>query len=160
MTRDETILEALTGWQPQGDGPHSRSLVLDPAGAGIGLTADVADALSCQLRELTATTGMARPYTPAELTQRAMAVAGRVTGLLEPLRVYEVDATAGQALLRSATPTERQGRVHFYELVLDGLHAANLKRYSSGKDKGQREPVTFVLTHETIAKLASDLTRE
>ena len=160
MTRDEKILETLTAWQPQGDGPHSHSITLDALGAAIGLAADRADVLSCQLRELAATTGPSRPCTPAELTQRAMTTAGRVTGLLEPLRVYEVDATAGQALLRSASPTERGGRLFYYELILTGLHAANLKRYSSGKPKANREGVPFVLTHETIAKLADDLTRD
>lgn len=160
MTRDEKILESLAAWQPQGDGPHSHSIAMDSPGAAIGLTADRADALSCQLRELTATTGPSRPFTPAELTQRAMNTAGRVTGLLEPLKVYEVDANAGQALLRSATPTERAGRLHYYELILTGMNAANLKRYSSGKTQSAREGVPFVLTHETIAKLADDLTRE
>lgn len=160
MTRDEKILEALSAWQPQGDGPHTHSITLDAPGAAIGLTADRADALSCQLQELSASNGPSRACTPAELTQRAVTVAGRVTGLLEPLKVYEVDATAGQALLRSATPTERGGRLHYYELILAGLHAANLKRYSSGKPKTNRESVPFVLTHETIAKLADDLTRD
>lgn len=160
MTRDEKIHEALAAWQPQGDGPHSHSISLDAPGAAIGLTADRTDALSCQLRELATSSGPTRPCTPAELTQRAMTTAGRVTGLLEPLKVYEVDANAGQALLRSATPTERAGRLHYYELILTGLHAANLKRYSSGKPKASREGVPFVLTHETIAKLAEDLTHE
>jgi hypothetical protein len=160
MTRDEKILEALTAWQPQGDGPHSHSIALEPAGAAIGLTAERVDALSCQLRELAASSGPARAFTPAELTERAVTTAARVTGLLEPLKLYEVDATAGQALLRSATPTERGGRLFYYELLLSGLHAANLKRYSSGKPKANRESVPFALTHETIAKLADDLTRD
>ena len=160
MTRDEKILEALSTWRPQGDGPHIRSISLDAPGAAVGLTADRADALSCQLRELSATSGPTRPCTPAELTQRAVTLDSRVTGLLEPLKVYEVDALSGQALLRSATPTDRNGRVHFYELILTGLHLASLKRYSSGKPKANRDGVPFVLTHETIAKLADDLTRE
>ncbi len=160
MTRDEKILEALTAWQPQGDGPHSHSITLDAPGAAIGITADRADVLSCELRELTATTGPSRACTPAELTERAVTTAGRVTGLLEPLKIYEVDATAGQALLRSATPTQRGDRLFYYELILTGHHAANLKRYSSGKPKTSRENVPYVLTHETIAKLGDDLTRE
>ena len=45
-------------------------------------------------------------------------LAARVTYLMEPLVVQEVDAEAGQAELRSQSPTPRADRRSFYEVRL------------------------------------------
>jgi hypothetical protein len=160
MTLDETLLPKLADWRPAGPGPHAFRAPLALPGWSVSLTADRADTVGCLATEL----AVARPAGPAPasaaaLTQRAVRIAGRVTGLLEPLKLIEVDATRSEALLRSDRPTARGDAVQYYELLLSGEHAATLRRYQAPKaGPGKREAVPFALTHEAIAKLAADLT--
>lgn len=157
MTRDEALLKKLDGWRPAGPGPHTFNADL-PGGADCSLTAEQGDALSCQVTEVAVRLGPAGACSAAELTQRAVQAAQQVTGLLEPLRVYEIDAGRSAALLRSQPPAVRGEQVFYYELALSGLHAATLRRYRAAKAGGSpREPIPFVLTHEAIAKLVADV---
>ncbi len=155
MTRDDSILEKLAEWRPVGTGPHALRMTLPDA--TVELTADRADDMGCRLTELRLDAGPIENCTAAELTERAVKSAERVTGLLEPLKIYEIDAGKSQALLRSATPTERGGEMHYYELTLTGLHTADLKRYRAGKAAAGRTATPFVLTHEAVAKVVGDL---
>jgi hypothetical protein len=100
---------------------------------------------------------MVEECTAAQLTERAVKASERVTALLEPLKVYEIDAAKSVALLRSANPTERGGELFYYELTLNGLHSADLKRFKAGKTSAKRDATPFVLTHEAIAKVVGDL---
>jgi hypothetical protein len=160
MTLDETLLPKLAEWRPAGPGPHALHTPLTPPGWALTLTADRAETVGCLATEL----AVARPAGPdpvsaAALTERAVRTAGRVTGLLEPLKVVEVDAARSEALLRSERPTVRGEAVQYYELLLRGSHAATLRRYQAPRTgPGKRAAVPFALTHETIAKLAADLT--
>ncbi|MBI3759605.1 MAG: hypothetical protein HY269_07615, partial [Deltaproteobacteria bacterium] len=95
-----------------------------------------------------------------ELHAWATRVAARVTGLMEPLAVIEVDQPLGKALLRSATPSVRDGKSLYYELLLErtSRSAANLRRYAADRSGGEkREAVPFVLTHDAIVKLVADI---
>jgi hypothetical protein len=95
-----------------------------------------------------------------ELHAWAARVADRATGLLEPLRVLEVDQPLGRALLRSETPTVRDGKTFYYELWLERTNrtSANLRRYAGDRVGGEkREAVPFVLTHDAIVKLVADV---
>src|SRR5581483_7994797 len=112
------------------------------------LTADRADTVGCLATEL----GVARaagpePASAAALTQRAVRTAQRVTGLLEPLKVIEVDATRSEAVLRSERPAIRGDHLFYYELLLRGAQSATLQRYRAPKTGGRRETVSFPLTH-------------
>jgi hypothetical protein len=155
MTPVDTIAEQLARWRPTGPGPHEQSLA--HGGAVVRVAAQQCDALAARLTEVTVTAGPPRACTPAELTDRAVRAAGRVTSLLDPLKVYEVDAGAGVAVLRSASPEAKAGQTQFYEVLLRGLHEAEVRRYASGTGKAGRVAVPFTLTHEAIAKLADDL---
>lgn len=155
MTRVEMILEKLASWRPTGPGPHHLQLELGQPGTTATLSAAQTDAFSVLLTELTVTTGQAQPCSAAELTERAVEIAHRVTGLVEPLKVYEVDSHQSKALLRSATPTERSGKLYFYELTLTGKHSAHLKR--NQVESNRRESVAFALTHEAIAKVIAEV---
>jgi hypothetical protein len=84
-----------------------------------------------------------------------------VTGLLEPLKLIEVDATRSEAVLRSETPAQKGDDVQYYEVLLRGTHAATLNRYQAPRTgPGKRRAVPFALTHEAIAKVVGDLTAE
>ena len=85
----------------------------------------------------------------------------RVTGLMEPLRVVEVDAKKQEALLRSAAPTAKGAQLFYYEIHLRGLANAVVRRFQATHQTGQkRAQVAFALTHESLAKLAADITAE
>jgi hypothetical protein len=91
------------------------------------------------------------------LERWANGVARRVTGLMEPLRVLEIDIQRNEALLRSNEPTRRSADLFYYEVLLKGTQAASVRRYQGNPDGGRREQVPFGLTHEALAKLIGDL---
>jgi hypothetical protein len=155
MTLDETVLQKLADWHP----PHGRqTLAIADEGSGwaIQVTADRHDELSSALWEIDFRRVTPRP-SEVTLESWAEGVAGRVTGLLEPLQVLEIDVQRNEALLRSNEPTRRNADLHYYEVLLKGTRAAQVRRYQAKPDKGHRQQVPFVLTHEVLAKLARDL---
>ena len=118
------------------------------------------DSLSCALKELTLE--KAAPIAE-ELPAWAARVAKQVTGLIEPLSLIEVDAPLGKALLRSQAPSRRDGKTFYYELLLERTSrtTATLHRYAGDRQTGEpREAVPFVLTHDAIVKLVSDIAAE
>lgn len=156
MTLTEKLLPKLSDWRPAGTGRHSVSVALPEAGWTITLSADKADTLSCLVWELTlARSGDA----PKDLTLKSWAegVATRVTGLLEPLRLLEVDDARGEALLRSDSPAKKGERVAYYEVRLLGTDRATVRRFAASRTESGRDQIAFALTHEVLAKLAGDI---
>jgi hypothetical protein len=158
MTLGETLLQRLADWRPQG----RQTLTAAPEGAGwtVAVTADRSDEVGCLLWELTLrrTTPPTACWSVQAWAERA---ASRVTGLLEPLKVYEVDSLRDEALLRSDGPAQRGEALFYYELLLRGSGEAVLRRYQAAHNgQARREQATFALTHEALAKLATDLTAD
>jgi hypothetical protein len=153
MTLANTLLERLSEWQPK---PGRQELhVADPAsGWSATLTADRSDVLGCLVSELTLQRGAA----VADLAGWAGRVAGRVSGLMEPLGVVEIDVQQQQAQLRSATPTVRGDKRLYYELLLGGAGTATLRRFQAATTAARREQTAYALTHEALAKLVDDVT--
>jgi hypothetical protein len=150
MTLEKTLRHQLNNPEPGG-------FHVSLAGWDITLAADRQDSLSCSLKELT----LAR-NTPIqeELHAWATRLANRVTGLMEPLKIVEIDQPLGKALLRSEAPAANDGKAFYYELLLERTTrtSASLHRYAgdlNGVEK--REAVPFVLTHDAVVKLASDI---
>jgi hypothetical protein len=155
----ETLLPKLADWRPTGAGPHSFAAPLEN-GWQIAITADHAESLGCRAIGVNISRPVTQPTTAADLTAWAVRSARRVTGLLETMKVIEVDAVRSEAILRSDPPANRGTAVQYYELVLAGTHAASLRRYRAERAGGRREEIPFALTHETIAKVAEDLTAD
>lgn len=156
MTLTESLLPKLSEWRPAGAGRHSLAAAVPEAGWTVTLAADKADSLSCLVWELAlARTGEA----PEGFALKAWAegVAKRATGLLEPLRVLEVDEARGEALLRSESPAQKGAAVAYYEVRLFGTGRAVVRRFQGSRTAGGREQVAFALTHEVLAKLAGDI---
>ena len=150
MTLEKTLRQQLN--DPEAGGFH-----VSHDGWNVTLTAEKRDSMSCALNEL----ALERDDPiREELHPWAVRVAERVTGLIEALRVIEVDQPIGKALLRSAAPTVRDGKSFYYELILErtARTSAHLRRYAGDRIGGdKREPVTFVLTHDAIVKLVADI---
>jgi hypothetical protein len=158
MSLDETLLQKLADWQPA---PGRQTLHVPDQGAGWGvtLTVDRADQLGCLVWELDARRTTPLANADAALAPWADRVADRVTGLLEPLKVVEVDQPRRLAMLRSTTPVQRGEHVFYYELILSAAGTANLRRYQAQpQGNGRRDQVAFALTHEALAKVAADVT--
>lgn len=156
MTLTESLLPKLSEWKPAGAGRHSWIAAVPETGWTVHLTTDKADTLSCLVWELT----LARTApAPDGLTLRAWAdgIAKRATGLLEPLKLLEVDADRGEALLRSEAPAKKGERVAYYEVRLFGLDRATVRRFAADRTASGREQIAFALTHEVLAKLAGDI---
>jgi hypothetical protein len=156
MTLENMLLEKLAEWRPD----SRQQLVVPGEVWTVVLCADRSDQVGCLLWDVTVRrTGPGA--SPATLQSWAEHISEQVTGLLEPLKLYELDTLRGEALLRSDEPAQRGARLFYYELLLKGTSEALLRRYH-GVHHGhaRREQVAFALTHEALAKFVADLTGE
>jgi hypothetical protein len=156
MTLTESLLPKLSEWTPSGAGRHSWAAAFPTEGWTVRIAADKADSLSCLVWELTLSRTK-EPPVGLTLKGWATAIAARTSGLLEPLKVHEVDDPRGEALLRSNTPTQKGEALAYYEVKLTGLTTATLRRYSAAKRKTGRNQTAFAITHELLAKVAGDI---
>lgn len=156
MTLTESLLPKLSDWKPATAGRHVLNVTTPEAGWSAHVTADKTDTLSCLVWELTlARTGAAPEGTT--LKGWAEGVAKRATGLLEPLRLLEVDDVRSEALLRSDAPTKKGASVAYYEVMLSGTDRAVVRRFTADRTQSGREQIAFALTHEVLAKFAGDI---
>jgi hypothetical protein len=156
MTLENTLLEKLADWHPPG-GRHTLNVPDKGTGWSVALTADRSDVLGCLVWELTVRRS-GEPLAGQTLRSWAERTAGRVVGLLEPLKVHEIDAERNQGLLRSAAPAQRGEQLFYYEVLLAGCSSATVRRYQASHDGSPREQTAFALTHEALAKFVADLT--
>jgi hypothetical protein len=88
-------------------------------------------------------------------------VCRKVTGLLEPLKVVEIDAGNQVALLRSAEPTPNDSGLDYHEVELHGTAHAVVRRYRGFHEAGKkREQIPFTVTYEALAQLVRGITAE
>lgn len=156
MTLENLLPQKLANWRPDS---NSDRLTVDDAAGGWRATvhADVVETVGVRLREVSVAR-LAPLASPVPVADRARAVAARVTGLLEPLRLVEVDAQQDVAQLRSDTPAVKGENLAYYEVTLHGHGAAQVSRYEATPNQGKRRAVPFTLTHEALGKLVRDLT--
>lgn len=156
MTWNENLLQRLAEWQPATPGRHALGSADETSGWNATIEAQRNDEMGCLLWELTV-----RRSTPAPWTLNAWAdrIAERVTSLLEPLKVVEVDVARNEALLRSAQPTRRGETLSYFELLLRGTSEARLCRYQSAHATGKpRTQINAPVTHEALVKFVADVT--
>src|SRR5262245_14613094 len=99
MTLNDLALQKLANWRPA---QPRQPLTFDHSELGwrIDVLADAVDTLGARLWEVTLRR-TSPDAAPAPLDEQADRIAGRVTGLMEPLRLVEVDGPRGVAQLRS-----------------------------------------------------------
>jgi hypothetical protein len=148
----EPVQQSLSEWKP-GDGRHTFSAAFPDAGWNLAATFDKAESLGGAAWEIALQrTGEA----PEGCTLKGWAerTANQMSGLLESLRVYEVDSSEGIALLRSDGPQARGSARAYYELVLNGTSTATLKRFQSDIAPGsKRQQVPFAITYEALGQV-------
>jgi hypothetical protein len=151
MTLEKTLRQQLSKTEPGG-------FQMSCGDWAVTLRADKSDSLSCALTELTL--DRAGPI-QEDLDAWAKRVAHSATGLMEPLRLIEVDRPLGKALLRSETPSLLDGKAFYYELVLERTtrSQATLHRYAA-ETGAKRATVAFALTNDAIVKLVADIVGE
>jgi hypothetical protein len=157
MTLNELVLQKLADWRLPRDSRQTLPIADEGTGWSVAVTADRHDDLGTALWELTLRHSTPRNRTAGDLKIWAENVCGRVTGLLEPLRVVEIDTRSDAALLRSQEPTKRGGELYYYEVLLQGAGQVTARRFHAHPNGGRREQVPFALTHEVLAKFITDL---
>jgi hypothetical protein len=161
MTLNEVLQAKLAEWR-FGRGRKTLNVPDEGAGWMVSLTADRADELGCLVWEMTLRRSV--PLAGADagaLRAWGDRIASRSRGLLEMLKLIEVDAERDEAILRSDTPAAKGEDRFYYEVHLKGRGTADVRRYrGSLANTGKREQIAFALTHEALARLATDLTAE
>ena len=155
MTLENKLLQSLAESKPLGD---RHELTVSEGAWTAHLTYDRRDELSGRLWEVSLHRNRA-----AEGSVQAWAdrIAQRVAGLMEPLKVVEVDAAIQEALLRSTAPTAKGEQRFYYEIHLRAMANATVRRFQAAQPTGKkRTQIAFALTHETLAKLVADVTAE
>jgi hypothetical protein len=154
MSRN-AILEKLANWRPK---TERDTLHASEDGWNIAVTADCVDVVGCRLWELSLRRTAEAPA--VDLKTRAEQICARVTGLLEPLRLVEVDAPRHTALLRSEQPGQVGDERFYYEVLVSGDGGSVVRRYQTPQEgQPRRQQVPYTLTHEALEKLVGDLTR-
>jgi len=158
MTLAKTLLQKVPEWRPAAHIREVLAISAEDSGWRLRISADRCDELAAALWDLTFERFGEHGVLTIEQLRSWAANAARTHGLPEPLTVLEVDAARGEALLRSADPTERDDALLYYEIVLSAQGRARVCRYRAGRDRGEREQTPFVLTHEALASLSAELT--
>jgi hypothetical protein len=84
-------------------------------------------------------------------------LAKRVTYLMEPLRVIEIDAGGGEVQVRSDVPTPRADARGYYEVRLNRQGTCRLERYVYDEADRKRRRTPCHLTLEVVERLADDV---
>jgi len=113
------------------------------------------DRLACQLRVLRLQTPELAAASRDRLQAISESLSSRLTYLLEPVSLIEIDSEGCTVQLRSNPPRqEDNGRACYYELLVRRGGEINLCRYRAGD--GDREIVPAKLTREVLGRLAAD----
>lgn len=96
-------------------------------------------------------------WTSEALNAWGQRLAARVTYLLEPLKVLEIDAGGGEVQIRSQAPSARADQHGYYEVRLFRNGSLRMERYAFSDATRQRQRSTCQFTREVIERLADDI---
>ncbi len=94
--------------------------------------------------------------TAQTLRRQSLAIAKKVTYLLEDFDLTEIDEKNRVAQIRSSSPHRQTGEVFYYEILLYGDHLI-FNRYRKEKGATVREKVASHLSNEVVQRLIDDL---
>jgi hypothetical protein len=155
MSLSEVVQAKLAEWHPAAGERQALTINDEASGWSVTLTAERNDEVACRLWEIALRRDQPLPL---ELGAFATSLTERTTGLLEALKVVEVDPQRGEAIVRSASPTKQGDAVRYYEILVKGTSALELRRYRGFVDEAKkREQFAFALTHEAVGAVISNL---
>jgi len=96
-------------------------------------------------------------WTSDALKQWGERLSKKVTYLMEPLRVLEVNDQEGEVQMRSHSPTPRDQERAYYEMRLFREGSLRMERFVYDDTTRQRRQVPCQLTRETLERLADDI---
>jgi len=96
-------------------------------------------------------------WSPEALKDWGDRLSKRVTYLMEPLKVLEVNAQGGEVQMRSQSPTPGEDKRAYYEMRLFGQGNLRMERFVFDEMTRQRRQVPCQLTRETLERLADDI---
>jgi hypothetical protein len=91
-----------------------------------------------------------------QLTLIADQLAAKLTYLLEPLRVIEIDGAAGAVQMRSTMPSQHQDRKNYFEILVRRGGEISFERYEKQPTQA-RCIVPTILTREVLSRLTNDI---
>ncbi len=128
------------------DGPHRLTLNLTALDT-VGVAFDNLEFVTTDRQECTSDA----------LNDWGQRLAARVTYLLEPLKVLEIDAGGGEVQIRSQSPTARADQRGFYEVRLYRHGALRMERFVFDEATRQRRRTPCQFTKEVLERLADDI---
>lgn len=154
MSLSRQIAAALDDLSAIGAAPHE--LTAESGPHRLTLTVRVASPVGVEVEALEFTAqGPERSLD--DLRAWADRVANRLTYLMEPLVLLELDADGGTAELRSQSPTARDGQHAYYEVRLNRQGTLRLRRLAFEEADRKRRETPFQLSREVLERLADDL---
>ena len=129
----------------------------DDGGNRLSLRLTAAGPVGLAFETLEFTTADRTVRSPDALRAWADRLAATLTYLMEPLVVVELDTLAGEAELRSQSPTPRGDLRSYYEVRLYQTGALRLSRVVFDDASRRRGPAICQLTVEVLERLADDL---
>ena len=152
MSLADDVQRALDRVQASGSG--SLNVAVPPGNLRADLSA--VDRVGCSFRELALHTDALQGADTRRLEQCASAIASRLTYLLEPLRVLEIDDQARVVQLRSVPPSQQGDLRSYYEVQVREGGSIILRRFEAVRGRPRRH-VDAHVTREVFARLADDL---
>jgi hypothetical protein len=133
------------------------SVTVEEATSKLTLHLVALDTVGLALQSLEFATTNPREWSSDALKGWGERFAGRVTYLMEPLKVLEVDAHGGEVQVRSQAPTPRDAARGYYEVRLFRTGGLRMERFIFDEATRQRRATPFQLTREVLERLADDI---
>jgi hypothetical protein len=133
------------------------SVTVDDGPNRLTLSLTALDTVGVAFDELEFTTTDRTEWSSSDLGAWGQRLASRVTYLLEPLKLLEVDAGGGEVQIRSQSPTPRAERRGFYEVRLDKQGNLRMERFVFEEATRQRRRTPCQFTREVLERLADDI---
>ncbi|MFN0054602.1 MAG: hypothetical protein ACKV0T_20710 [Planctomycetales bacterium] len=129
----------------------------DDRGAAIEVDLSALEGMGCAIRELRGTLPRLADATAEAWRAWGEDLCRRVTYLLEPLALLEVDSQTPGILIRSLLSANHTEPARYYELRSESAGTVRLRRYAVEPHASQRTPLEFQVTLEVLEKLARDV---
>jgi len=135
--------------------PCTVSIEDSPSRVTLNLTA--LDTVGLAFSTMEFATANRTEWSAAALKEWGERLAKRVTYLMEPLKVLEVNDQGGEVQMRSQNPTPRADQRAYYEMRLFRQGKLQMERFAFDDTTRQRRQVPCQLTRETLERLADDI---